>query len=86
MTTLNGLVGIAFNLAAIIVSTSLSSQRGLLIHQFDNFLLAALMPLDGFRRQVAGSISGRHFSASASMSSIGNLPSGDQWRSSPHRR
>ena len=36
MTTLNGLVGIDFNLAAIVASTSLSSQRAVLIHQFDD--------------------------------------------------
>jgi hypothetical protein len=36
MTALNGLIGIDFNLAAIVVSTSLSSQRAVLIHQFDD--------------------------------------------------
>ena len=36
MTTLNGLVGIDFNLAAIVASASLSSQRAVLIHQFDD--------------------------------------------------
>jgi hypothetical protein len=36
MTTLNGLVGIDFNLAVTVVSTSLSSQRAVLIHQFDD--------------------------------------------------
>jgi hypothetical protein len=36
MTTLNGLVGIDFNLATIVASTSLSSQRPVLIHQFDD--------------------------------------------------
>jgi hypothetical protein len=36
MTTLNGLVGIDFNLAAIIASTLLSSKRGVLIHEFDD--------------------------------------------------
>jgi len=36
MTALNGLVGIDFNLAAIVVSTSLSSERAVLIHQFDD--------------------------------------------------
>jgi hypothetical protein len=36
MTTLNGLVGIDFNLAAIAASTLLSSQRAVLIHQFDD--------------------------------------------------
>ena len=35
MTTLNGLVGIDCNLAAIGVTTPLSSQRAVLIHQFD---------------------------------------------------
>jgi hypothetical protein len=34
MTTLNGLVGIDFNLAIFAACTSLSSQRPLLIHQF----------------------------------------------------
>jgi hypothetical protein len=34
MTTLNGLVGIDFNLAVIVASTILSSQRAILIHQF----------------------------------------------------
>jgi hypothetical protein len=38
MTTLNGLVGIDFNLA-VTFSTSLSSQRAVLIHQFDDALL-----------------------------------------------
>jgi hypothetical protein len=91
MTVFNRLIGIDSYLAAIVTSTSLSPQRGLLIHQFDDFLLAALMPLGGSGVRSAGSISGWHFSASASMSSFGNLPSGDQWRSSlgpvyPHRR
>ncbi len=36
MTRLNGLVGIDFNLSAIVVSTLLSSQRAVLIHQFDD--------------------------------------------------
>jgi hypothetical protein len=36
MTTLNGLVGIDFNLASLIASTSLSSQQAVLIHQFDD--------------------------------------------------
>jgi hypothetical protein len=35
MTTFKGLVGIDFNLSAIVASTSLSSQRAGLIHQFD---------------------------------------------------
>jgi hypothetical protein len=35
MTRFTGLVGIDFHLAAI-VSTSLSSERGVLIHQFDD--------------------------------------------------
>jgi hypothetical protein len=35
MTTLKGLVGIDFNLSAIVASTSLSSERAVLIHQFD---------------------------------------------------
>jgi hypothetical protein len=35
MTPLNGRVGIDFDLAAI-VSTSLSSERAILIHQFDD--------------------------------------------------
>ena len=34
MTTLNGLFGIDFNLAVIVASTSLSSKRAVLIHQF----------------------------------------------------
>jgi hypothetical protein len=34
MTTLNELVGIVFNFPAIVASTSLSSQRAVLIHQF----------------------------------------------------
>jgi hypothetical protein len=38
MTTLNGLVGIDFNLTAIVASTSLSSIRPVLIHQFDDCL------------------------------------------------
>jgi hypothetical protein len=36
MTTLNGLVGIVFNFLAIVGSTSLSSQRAVLIHEFDD--------------------------------------------------
>jgi hypothetical protein len=36
MTKLNGLVGIVFNFPAIVASTSLSSQRAVLIHQFDD--------------------------------------------------
>jgi hypothetical protein len=36
MTTLNGLVGIVFNFLAIVASTSLSSMRPVLIHQFDD--------------------------------------------------
>jgi hypothetical protein len=36
MTTFNGLVGIVFNFPAIIASKSLSSQRPVLIHQFDD--------------------------------------------------
>ena len=36
MTTLNGLVGIAFNLPTIAASTSSSSMRLVLIHQFDD--------------------------------------------------
>jgi hypothetical protein len=36
MTPLNGLVGIVFNFPAIVASTSLSSQRAVLIHQFDD--------------------------------------------------
>jgi hypothetical protein len=38
MTTLNGLVGIVFNFLAIVASTSLSSMRPVLIHQFDDCL------------------------------------------------
>ena len=38
MTTFNGLVAIDFNLAAIVASTSLSSIRPVLIHQFDDCL------------------------------------------------
>jgi hypothetical protein len=34
MTTLNGVVGIDSNLAVIVASISLSSQRAVLIHQF----------------------------------------------------
>ncbi len=34
MTTLNGLVGIDFNLAVTVASTSLSSQEAVLIHEF----------------------------------------------------
>jgi hypothetical protein len=33
---LNGLVGIDFNLAPTVASTSLSSQRAVLIHEFDD--------------------------------------------------
>jgi hypothetical protein len=36
MTTLNGLVGIAFNVLAIVASTTLSSQQAVLIHQLDD--------------------------------------------------
>jgi hypothetical protein len=36
MNTFNGLFGIDFNLAAVIASTSLSSQQAVLIHQFDD--------------------------------------------------
>jgi hypothetical protein len=36
MTTLNGLVGMYFNLAVIVASSSLSSKRAFLIHQFDD--------------------------------------------------
>src|SRR5262249_9574442 len=36
MTALNGLVGIDFDLAAIVVPTSLSSERAVLVHQFDD--------------------------------------------------
>jgi hypothetical protein len=36
MTALNGLVGIVFNLTAIVASTSSSSMRPVLIHQFDD--------------------------------------------------
>src|SRR5262249_30342627 len=43
MTALNGLVGIDFNLAAI-VSTSLSSERAVLIHQFDDAELSNQPP------------------------------------------
>ena len=35
MTVCNGLVGIDFNLAAIVASTLLSSWQAVLIHQFD---------------------------------------------------
>jgi hypothetical protein len=38
MTTLNGLVGIVFNVLAIVASTLLSSQQAVLIHQFDERL------------------------------------------------
>jgi hypothetical protein len=41
MTTLNGVVGIDFNLAAIIASTLLSSKRGVLIHEFDDHHVGA---------------------------------------------
>jgi hypothetical protein len=37
MTTLNGLVGIDFNLAAIVASNSESSIRSVLIHHFDEY-------------------------------------------------
>jgi hypothetical protein len=36
MTTLHGLVGNGFNLLAIVASALLSSQRAVLIHQFDD--------------------------------------------------
>src|SRR3954468_10883697 len=36
MTTLNGLVGIVVIFSVIVASTSLSSQRAVLIHQFDD--------------------------------------------------
>src|SRR6185503_13036957 len=35
-TTLNGLVGIVFNFPVVVASTSLSSRRAVLIHQFDD--------------------------------------------------
>jgi hypothetical protein len=37
MTTLNGLVGIDFNLSAIVVCTLLSSEWAVLIHQFHDY-------------------------------------------------
>jgi hypothetical protein len=49
MTTLNGLVGIDFNLAVLVVSTSLSSQRAVLIHQFDDRLGFAQPPARPFQ-------------------------------------
>jgi hypothetical protein len=36
MTLFNGLLGIDFNLVAIIASSLLSSERAVLIHQFDD--------------------------------------------------
>src|SRR5260370_2968511 len=49
MTTLNGVVGIDFNLTAIVACTSLSSQRAVLIHQFDD----RIRSLHPFTRQAA---------------------------------
>src|SRR5260370_27083577 len=49
MTTLNGVVGIDFNLTAIVACTSLSSHRAVLIHQFDD----RLRSFHPFTRQAA---------------------------------